>query len=255
MRPGSMLCMQTRRAWTTTSACKIRFGLGRVRAIGVAPQTAPTTLRPRATLRRFAAAKLVAARPLPSGTQSGVARKSTPLPPRGWTSPPSRRTRRCGTTSVVTRAPSWGCSRPIAWPRHRVRHHSQRRLLRHRLPRRRRFPLLRPVRRHLWLRRPRCRPRRPTRPRPHQHRRTVWVRGPLPGSLSESSCLSASALPSASGVPPPRARPLDLLLQACLDSRCLDSRSCLPVLGRMMMNARKPVGPDSLEAGRKPVDS
>ena len=106
MRPGSMQCTQTRCAWTTTSACKIPFGLGLVRAIGVAPRTAPTTLPPpRATPRRFAAAKLVAARPLPSGTQSGVARMSMPLPPRGWTSPPSRRTRRCGTTSVVPHAP------------------------------------------------------------------------------------------------------------------------------------------------------
>ena len=228
MRPGSMQCTQTRRAWTTTSACKTPFGLGLVRAIGVAPRTAPTTLPPpRATPRRFAAAKLVAARPLPSGTQSGVARMSMPLPPRGWTSPPSRRTRRCGTTSVVPRVPSWGCSRPIARPRHRVRHHSQRRLLRHRLPRRRRFPLLRPIsplRHHLWLRCPHCLPRRQTRPRPHQHRRTASVREPLPGSLLESSCLSALALQLSSGALPTAAASAPIHKPVW---RQLNSRLCL----------------------------
>ena len=209
LRPGSMQYTQRRRAWTTTSVSKIPFGLGLVRAIGVAPPTAPTTLPPTSpTPRRFAAARLVAARPLPSGTQSGRARTSMPLPPRAWTSPPSPRTRRFGTTSVVPRAPRSGCTRPTAWRRHRARHHRRRR---HRLRRRRRLRQPRPVsplRRLPRPRRPCRRPRRQSRPHSHQHRKTAWVREPSPGLSLESSSLSASALQLPSGVLlPPRARP------------------------------------------------
>ena len=207
LRPGSTQCMQRRSAWTTTSASKTPFGLGLVRAIGVARPTAPTTLPPSSpTPRRFAAARLVAARPLPSGTQSGLARTSMPLPPRAWTSPPSPRTRRFGTTSVVPRAPRSGCSRPTARRRHRARHHRRRR---HRLRRRRRLRQLRPVsplRRPLRRRPPCRRPLRRSRPHSHQHRKPAWVREPSPGLSLESSSLSALALQLPSGVhPPPRA--------------------------------------------------
>jgi hypothetical protein len=246
LRPGSMLRTQRRRAWTTTSASKIPFGQGLVRAIGVAPRTAPTTLPPTSpTPRRFAAARLVAARPLPSGTQSGLARTSMPLPPRAWTSPPSPRTRRFGTTSAVPRAPRSGCSRPTAWRRHRARHHRRRR---HRLRRRRRLRQLRPVsplRRPLRRRRPRRRPRRRSRPHSHQHRRTAWVRERSPGLPLESFCLSALALQLPSGAWPTAAASTPVDKPAWCHA---NSRPCLcPVLGRMVVNARKPVKPT--EAG------
>ena len=241
-RPGSTQCTQRWSAWTTTSASKTPFGLGLVRAIGGAPPAAPTTLPPSSpTPRRFAAARLVAARPLPSGTQSGRARMSTPLPPRSWTSPPSPRTRHFGTTSVVPRAPRSGCSRPTARRRHRARHHRRRR---HRLRRRRRLRQLRPVsplRRPLRRRPPRRRPRRRSRPHSHQHRRTAWVREPSPGLSLESFCLSALALPLPSGAWPTAAASAPVDEPAWCHA---NSRPCLcPVLGRNVVNARKAVKP------------